>query len=61
MPENKFIVVETISVLFKITNYKLNGPNYLDWITKIKIYLRSVEKDDHFFHDPSIGDAKKLG
>ncbi|WMV16342.1 hypothetical protein MTR67_009727 [Solanum verrucosum] len=42
----------------KITDYKLNGSNYIDWSRKIRIYLSSVEKDDHLSQDPPIDETK---
>ncbi|VFQ60815.1 unnamed protein product, partial [Cuscuta campestris] len=36
----------------KITERKLNSSNYLEWVTTIKLYLRSTDKDDHMTDDP---------
>lgn len=53
MSEDKpYVTSEIVPALAKITEYKLNGPNYLDWSRKIRVYLRSVEKDDHLTDDP---------
>ncbi|KAH0729129.1 hypothetical protein KY289_000317 [Solanum tuberosum] len=59
MAEDKSVVTEIVPALSKITDSKLNGSNYLDWSRKIRIYLRSVEKDDHLIQDPPTDDAKK--
>jgi len=59
MAEDKSVVTEIVPALSKITDSKLNGSNYLDWSRKIRIYLRSVEKDDHLIQDPPTDDTKK--
>ncbi|KAH0700947.1 hypothetical protein KY284_015162 [Solanum tuberosum] len=59
MAEDKSAMTEIVPALSKITDSKLNGSNYLDWSRKIRIYLRSVEKDDHLIQDPPTDDAKK--
>ena len=57
MSENKSAMTEIVPALTKITDSKLNESNYLDWSRKIRVYLRSVEKDDHLIQDPPIDDA----
>ncbi|KAM7509738.1 hypothetical protein LguiB_008613 [Lonicera macranthoides] len=53
MSEQKAAVVsDVVSVMSKITEHKLNGSNYLDWSKTIRIYLRSIDKDDHMTSDP---------
>ncbi|WMV18210.1 hypothetical protein MTR67_011595 [Solanum verrucosum] len=59
MAEDKSAMTEIVPALSKITDSKLNGFNYLDWSRNIRIYLRSVEKDDHLIQDPPIDDGKK--
>ncbi|XP_015159219.1 putative uncharacterized protein DDB_G0292438 [Solanum tuberosum] len=59
MAKDKSAMTEIVPALSKITDSKLNGFNYLDWSRKIRIYLRSVEKDDHHIQDPPTDDGKK--
>ena len=47
MEENKNYVADIVPVVSKITEHELNGSNYIEWSKTIKIYLRSVAKDDH--------------
>lgn len=57
MAEDKSVVVsEFVNVHSKITDRKLDGSNYLEWHKFIKLYLTSVEKDDHLTKDPPKGD-----
>ena len=52
------VVSDVISVMSKITDHKLNGSNYLDWSKTGRIYLRSIDKDDHINEDPPSDDSK---
>lgn len=45
-------ISEMIPVVTKITEYKLTWKNYLDWSKSIRIYFRSIEKEDHLTDDP---------
>lgn len=58
MGENKFSISEIIPVLSKITEHKLNYTNYLEWSKTIRIYLRSIDKNDHLIQNPSIDGTK---
>ncbi|KAK2970814.1 hypothetical protein RJ640_010086 [Escallonia rubra] len=60
MTENKVQVGEVVPVLSKIAENKLNGTNYLDWSKTVKIYMRSIDKDDHLSSDPPTDDTKRL-
>ena len=60
MAENKSaIVTDMVPVMSKITDHKLNGSNYLDWSKTIRLYLRSIDKDDHLISDPPNSDSKE--
>ncbi|KAK4718100.1 hypothetical protein R3W88_016438 [Solanum pinnatisectum] len=50
----------TVLALSKIIYSKLNYSNYFEWSRKIRVYLRSVDKDDHHFQDPPNDDAKMV-
>ena len=53
MAENTVLpVVDMIPVMSKITEQKLNGSNYIAWSKTVRVYLRSIEKDDHLTNDP---------
>ncbi|KAK2972307.1 hypothetical protein RJ640_014365 [Escallonia rubra] len=60
MTDNKVQVGEMVPVLSKITENKLNGTNYLDWSKTVRIYMRSIDKDDHLSSDPPTDDTKRL-
>ncbi|XP_074562865.1 uncharacterized protein LOC141819467 [Curcuma longa] len=52
MAENKFsVMMDIVPVVSKITDYKLNGSNYLDWSKTVHLYLRSIDKDGHLTDD----------
>ncbi|KAL7090617.1 hypothetical protein ACP275_12G052600 [Erythranthe tilingii] len=36
----------------KITDHKLNGSNYLDWSKSVRLYLQSIDKDNHMVDPP---------
>ncbi|KAK3025395.1 hypothetical protein RJ639_044650 [Escallonia herrerae] len=60
MADNKVQVGEVVPVLSKIAENKLNGTNYLDWSKTVRIYIRSIDKDDHLSSDPPTDDTKQL-
>ncbi|KAK2980702.1 hypothetical protein RJ640_001274 [Escallonia rubra] len=60
MADNKVQVGEVVPVLSKIAENKLNGTNYLDWSKTVRIYMRSIDKDDHLSSDPPTDDTKRL-
>ncbi|KAK2966383.1 hypothetical protein RJ640_021527, partial [Escallonia rubra] len=60
MADNKVQVGEVVPVLSKIAENKLNGTNYLDWSKTVRIYMRSIDKDDHLSNDPPTNDTKQL-
>ena len=53
------VVSDVISIMSKITEHKLNGSNYLDWSKTVRIYLRSIDKDDHMINDPPSDDSRQ--
>ncbi|XP_028762948.1 uncharacterized protein LOC114721283 [Neltuma alba] len=52
-------VSELVPTITKITDHKLTWINYLDWSKTIRLYLRSIEKEDHLTDDPPTTDSKK--
>ena len=59
--ESKTVVVtDVIPMLSRVTDQKLNRSNYLEWNNTIKIYLRSIFKDDHLTKDPPTDDDKTI-
>ena len=60
MEENKKSVADIVPIVSKITEHKLNGSNYIEWSKTIKIYLRSVAKDDHLTEEPPNDNTRKL-
>ncbi|EOY04903.1 Cysteine-rich RLK (RECEPTOR-like protein kinase) 8 [Theobroma cacao] len=60
VPEKKSMVVaDVILVMTKITKHKLNGSNYLDWSKTVRVYLRSIDKDDHITNDPPTDNTRQ--
>ncbi|KAG8646402.1 hypothetical protein MANES_09G001301v8 [Manihot esculenta] len=59
MAEVKTTVTDVIPVMTKITEHKLNGSNFLDWSKTIRIYLRSIEMDDHLTKDPLTDETRR--
>ena len=53
------VVSEVVLVMFKITDHKLNGLNYLDWSKIVCFYLRSIDMDNHLIEDPPTDDSKQ--
>ena len=60
MEESKNFVADIVPIVSKITEHKLNGSNYIEWSKTIKIYLRSVAKDDHLTEEPPTDITRKL-
>ncbi|EOY09553.1 Uncharacterized protein TCM_024961 [Theobroma cacao] len=60
VPEKKSMVVaDVIPVMTKITEHKLDGSNYLDWSKTVRLYLRSIDKDDHITNDPPTDNTRQ--
>ena len=60
MAENKATIVsDVVPVLSRITEHKLTASNYSEWAKTIRIYLRSIEKDDHLSEDPPQDNKKQ--
>ena len=53
-------VADIVPIVSKITKHKLNGSNYIEWSKTIKIYLRSLAKDDHLTEEPPNDNTRKL-
>ena len=51
--------LEVVSMMSKITEDKLTGPNYLEWSKTIQIYIRSVGMGGHLTKDPPTDDSKE--
>ena len=49
---------KVVSMMSKITEDKLIGPNYLDWSKTFRLYLRSIRMVSHFTEDPLTDDSK---
>ena len=52
MTENKLeaksvTITDVILVMSKIIEHKLNRSNFIDWSKIVRVYLRSIEKDNH--------------
>lgn len=53
MTENKSsAMIDVLPIMSKITDRKLTNSNYLEWSKTIRLYLRSIDKDDHLIKDP---------
>ena len=50
---------EVISMMSKIKEDKLIGPNYLEWSKTILIYVKSIHMGGHLTKDPPVDDLKK--
>lgn len=61
MGDNQTTMTDIVPAMSKIIEHKLNGSNYLEWSKTIRVYLRSVEKDDHLVQDPPTDGTKKHG
>ena len=56
----KPLVSDVVPVMSKIKDHKLIGSNYMAWSKTIRIYLRSIEKYDHFTDDsPNKNDESR--
>ena len=51
--------LEVVSMMSKITEDKLTGPNYLEWSKTIRIYVRSIRMGGHLTKDPPTDDSKE--
>lgn len=51
MSENK-ISVDSIQMMLKIIDHKLNNLNYLNWSKTIRLYLRSIDKGNRLTESP---------
>ena len=63
MAENKsetksVTITDVIPVMSKITEHKLNGSNFIDWSKTVRVYLRSIEKDNYLTDDPPADNIK---
>ncbi|KAB2086487.1 hypothetical protein ES319_A04G035500v1 [Gossypium barbadense] len=56
----KVLTSEMILIMLKITEHKLNETNYLDWRKMVRIYLQSIDKDDHLNNEPPTDDTRKV-
>ncbi|XP_071900889.1 uncharacterized protein [Coffea arabica] len=53
MAETKSVVTsDVVPVMSKITDHKFNNSNYLDWSKTVRLFLRSIDKDNHLTDDP---------
>ncbi len=59
MTDNKNVISDVIPVIIKITEHKLNSSNYLEWSKIVRVYLRSIDKDDHYTKNPPIDDTQQ--
>ena len=50
--------LEVVSMMSKIKEDKLIGPNYSDWSKTISLYLRSICMTSHLSKDPPTNDSK---
>ena len=51
--------LEVVSMMSKITEDKLAGPNYLEWSKTIQIYVRSLRMGGHLTKDLPTDDSKE--
>ena len=59
MDKNKATIIDVIQMMTKIMEHKLNSSNYLEWSKMIRIYIRSIDKDDHLTSDLSSDDTRQ--
>ncbi|KAH9764383.1 glutelin type-A 1 [Citrus sinensis] len=57
--KNYVIVSDMVPVMFKTTDHKLNGLNYLDWSKTVRLYLWSIDKYTHLTDNPPKDDLRK--
>ncbi|XP_044508561.1 uncharacterized protein LOC123227575 [Mangifera indica] len=53
-------MAEMVPVMSKITEHKLNGSNYLEWSKTVRLYLLSLEKDDHLTQAPPTDGTRQV-
>ena len=53
-------VIDMIPVTTKITEHKLNGSNFMAWSKTVRVYLRSIEKEDHLTDDPPNDNTRQV-
>src|SRR5262249_53337319 len=54
------ILSEIVPALSKITDHKLNDNNFLAWSKTIKVYLHSIDKDDHLLQEPPTDATRQV-
>ena len=59
MVDKKLVVASEVVSVSKITNHKLNGLNSLDWSKTIRLYLWSIDMDNHLVEDPPTDESKQ--
>ena len=64
MAENKLeaksdTITDVIPVMSKITEHKLNRSNFIDWSKTVRVYLWSIEKDNHLTNNPPTDNTKQ--
>jgi len=57
--EVQTVISDVVPMTTKITEHKLNNTNYLNWSKTVRVYLRSIDKDDHLVDDPPSDVAAK--
>ncbi|KAB5534418.1 hypothetical protein DKX38_017504 [Salix brachista] len=57
--EVQTVISNVVPMTTKITEHKLNNSNYLNWSKTVRVYLRSIDKDDHLVDDPPSDAAAK--
>jgi hypothetical protein len=57
--EVQTVISDVVPMTTKITEHKLNNTNYLNWSKTVRVYLRSIDKDDHLVDDPPFDAAAK--
>jgi hypothetical protein len=57
--EVQTVISDVVPMTTKITEHKLNNTNYLNWSKTVRVYLRSIDKDDHLVDDPPSDAAAK--
>ncbi|EYU24310.1 hypothetical protein MIMGU_mgv1a026406mg, partial [Erythranthe guttata] len=46
-------------MMSKFTDDKLNRSNYFDWSKPVRLYLRSIDKDNHMVDDPPKDESNR--
>jgi len=59
MAETKVPINDMIPTMSKITEHELNGTDYLEWSKTVRIYMRTINEDDHLSSDPPDDDTKQ--